>query len=106
MNNFYQQFIDRIDAVILVLVILSGFFQKKYLAGLVLSKQQNTDGALKTLALSFIVCLAWILLKRDGKATAWADYFITYFFATSLYELILSPFKKWIQKYTGKEVSE
>lgn len=100
MNNFFNDFLARIDAVILVLVLLSGFFQKKYLSGLKLSRFKNTDGALKTLLVSFVACLAWVLLKREGAATAWADYFITYFFATSVYELLISPFAKWLGSKT------
>lgn len=97
MEKFFTDFIARIDAVVLVLVLLSGFFQKKYLTDFVLSKSKKTDGALKTLIVSFVVSLVWIVLKRDGNAVAYSDYFVTYFFATSLYELIVKPFERWIK---------
>lgn len=101
MEKFFTDFLARIDAVILVLVLLSGFFQKKYLSGIVLSKTKTTDGALKTLLVSFVVSLIWIVLKRDGNAHAYSDYFITYFFGTSLYELIVKPFEKFIKSSTS-----
>lgn len=100
MEKFFTEFVSRIDAVILVLVILSGFFQKKYLTSIRLSRTYATDGALKTLIVSLIVSIIWILLKRDGEATAYADYFISYFFGTSLYELIVKPFERWIKTTT------
>lgn len=103
MNNFFQPLLDSIDFVIVGLVLLSGFFQKRYFSGFKISKaNEGHDSAMKTLLVSAVVSVVYILLIKDPeKGNSWSKYFISYFAATSLYELIISPFTKWIQSKFG-----
>lgn len=107
MNNFFDSLMDKIDLVVVGLVLCSGFFQKRYLKGFKLSKDSSYDSALKTLVLSGIVSVIYILLAKDPEnATNWAKYFISYFGATSLYELLINPFVRWIVNKTGGKETE
>lgn len=99
-----------LDVIIIVLVFLSGFFQEKYLCEFVWAKRDaRIDASLKTLAVSFVVSSIYIYLmykesKTADAATAmipWAKYFISYFTATSLYDLGIRPLRKWIQRKLG-----
>ncbi len=81
-----------IDMVMVFLVILSGQFQKKYLADI------KMNGAWLTLLTSFVFCCLY------GMAFSFAygftpdlilKWFFSYVLATSLYDLFLD---KWINK--------
>lgn len=87
-----------IDIIIVLIVLLSGFFQNSYLTGFSLSRNPKTDSAWKTLALSFIISVVWIWLSNRGKTEVLplAKYFFSYFLATSLYELLINPFRNWL----------
>ena len=91
--NFFKSLNLPIDVVIILLVLLAGQFQKKYLFNL------QWNGALKTLVVSFIFTTIYAgLLIVSGKYNS--DLPVKWFFssvlATSLYELIL---KKLREKY-------
>lgn len=104
MNNFFDSFLTQLDWVIVVLVLLCGFFQKRYLKGFSISKDESYDSALKTLALSAVVSAVYIFLLKDpNKANNWSKYFISYFAATSLYELLITPLTNWIKSKTGED---
>jgi putative effector of murein hydrolase LrgA (UPF0299 family) len=104
MNEFFDSFATKIDIYIVGLVLLSGFFQNKYFKGFKINKKDESyDSALKTLLLSAVVSVVYIyLLKDPEKADNWSKYFISYFMATSIYELIVSKFVDWIKLKTGK----
>lgn len=104
MIEFFESFSDKIDIYIVVLVLLSGYFQKKYLCHWCWYKSDPTyDSTLKTLAVSAIVCTIYIwLLKDPEKANNWVKYFISYFMATSIYELIIDKFVSWVQEKTSR----
>lgn len=103
MNYFFDALLDKVDIVIAAIVLCSGFFQAKYLKAFYFSKDASYDSALKTLALSAVASAIYIvLLKNPESATNWAKYFISYFGATSLYELLITPFIRWIKKRTGE----
>lgn len=100
--NLLNYLTNNLDFIIVGLVLCSGFFQKQYLKGFKLSKDDTHDSALKTLMVSFIVSGIYILLAKDpDRASNWGKYFFSYFGATSLYELIVSPFTDWIKRITG-----
>lgn len=102
--SFFDSLLGHLDIVIVGIVLCSGFFQKAYLKGFSLSKDSSYDSALKTLALSAIVSIIYILfLKRDGNmGDKLSGYFLSYFAATSLYELLINPFISWIKtKFPG-----
>lgn len=99
-----------LDVIVIILVFLSGFFQEKYLCEFKWAKDARIDASLKTLVVSFIVSSIYIFLmykelkrvSEDGKALLpWAKYFISYFAATSMYDLGIRPLRKWIKKKTG-----
>ncbi len=108
MNDIWQ-FLSflHIDPVVVLIVIGSGYFQLYYL------KTWTIDKALKTLVVSFLVCLIyfWILyLNGNFPREVWANYFLSYFLATSLYELIIAPvtraISKRIKKVTGDDTPD
>lgn len=82
-----------VDVVMIIIVLLSGIFQQKYLFNL------QVNGAWKTLIVSFIAGSFYALLFayafgfRHDMPLRW---FFSYFLSTSLYELL---FKKFIKKY-------
>jgi len=101
-----------IDIYIIAIVMLSGFFQEKYMCIFKWSKDARLDAALKTLALSFLVSSIYIIilykdakrLSEDGKVfLPWGKFLITYFATTSLYDLAVRPFRKFIKKKFGDD---
>lgn len=94
--------IDKLDFVIVGIVLCSGFFQKLYLKGIVFTKDSSYNSALKTLLVSGVASAIYILAIKDPEnGINWAKYFLSYFAATSLYELLISPFVKWIKGKIG-----
>jgi uncharacterized membrane protein len=90
-----------LDLIIMLIVIASGFFQDKYLRDWTLSKVNDTNGALKTLIVSGVVSVIYIILLYSNDAfpkSVWAMYFISYFAATSFYELLIKPFRRFLEK--------
>lgn len=102
--NFFTAFADKLDFIIVCLVIASGFFQKNYLREWNIVKDVDYNSALRTLFCSAIVSAIYILLLKDPeKANNWAQYFLSYFAATSFYELLLEPFMNWFKRRFGDE---
>lgn len=102
--NLFEALLSKLDAVIMGIVLCSGFFQNKYLKGITWSKDKSYDSALKTLAVSAVASAIYIVLIKDPEsANNWAKYFVSYFAATSLYELLVLPFIKWVKKATGQD---
>lgn len=82
-----------LDPIVIVLVLLAGLFQKKYLETI------NLNGAWKTLIISTIFTLAYaLLIALAGKYTKDLPLkcFFSFVTTTSLYELFL---KKFLGKY-------
>ena len=103
MNNFFDILQSHLDFVVVAIVLCSGFFQKMYLKGFSFAKDASYDSALKTLAVSFVASAIYIILiKNPEKPNNWAMYFLSYFFATSLYELLINPFINWVKAKTGQ----
>jgi len=103
MEQFFDTILNAVDFIIIGIVLVSGFFQKMYLKGFYLSKDSSYDSALKTLVVSAVFSSIYILLiKNPENVTNWAKYFLSYVFATSLYELLINPFTNWIKKKTGQ----
>ena len=91
--DFFQPDNLPIDYVIILLVLLAGQFQKRYLF------HMNMSGAMKTLLVSFVFTFVYaILLTLSEGFTKQLPlrWFFSYVVATSLYELIL---KRWIEKF-------
>lgn len=92
-----------IDLLIVAIVLISGFFQQKYLCKITVSKDSKYDAAVKTLVVSLVASLIYIALQYKDVDKPWAKLFISYFFATSLYEILIRPFLRFIQKASGEE---
>lgn len=105
----FLKFLDsiNIDHFIVLIVILSGFFQDKYLSFFTLSNKIDVkyDKALKTLFLSLLASGLYIVLFsiKSNNEIPFAKYFISYFSATSLHELLINPFTKALKKLLGNE---
>lgn len=111
--EWYEYLKDKwhLDTLIVAIVILSGFFQEKYLAVFQWVKDKRYDASIKVLTVSSLVSLIYILLmykeakrlSEDGVAIIpWGKYFISYFAATSLYDLAIRPVRKWIISKLGQ----
>jgi hypothetical protein len=114
MNNFFEELLQtwNLDLIILVICLLSGFFQERYLSGWALVKDARLCAALKTLIVSLGASTIYIVIsynqmkgQADGAAVLvpWGKYFITFFTATSIYDLLIRPFRRWIAKVTGEK---
>lgn len=101
-----------IDVIIVAIVFLSGLFQEKYFH-FELSKDKRYSNALKTLFLSLLVGVIYaFIVYHDAKVAARNTpdvsvsiplkmYFISYFAATSLYDMAVRPFRNWLNKKFG-----
>lgn len=86
-----------INGVIVIIVIAAGYFQNIYTKLWKITADGKTNSALKTLIISGFVVTIMLLLKGANKAEIW-DAFLSYFVATSFYELILRPVSKIFKK--------
>lgn len=110
-NDLQQKW--NIDLVIFLLVMLSGFFQERFLPYWNLVKDKRLCAALKTLIVSLGASTIYIVItykQLKGEAEGgevlipWGKYFITYFMSTSIYDLLVRPFRKWLSKVTGEPI--
>jgi hypothetical protein len=110
--EFIEQLQEKwnIDLVIFLIVMVSGFFQERYLSNWYIVKDARLCAALKTLIVSFVAGTIYIFIvykqsKTDGAEVLipWGKYFITYFMTTSIYDILVRPFRKWITKITGDD---
>lgn len=91
--NLFQPSSLPIDFVIILLVLLAGQFQKRYLFDLI------WNPAWKTLVVSFFFTFVYallLILSNGFSKELPLRWFFSYVLATSLYELIL---KKFLNKY-------
>ncbi len=106
--NEYLKYLH-IDPIIFLIVFASGFFVDRMFKGIVIFKEKRTDMAWKTLIVSFAVSVLYFYLNGTPK-DMYAELFLSYFVATSLYELLVRPFSKWlskkVKKITGDEEIE
>lgn len=94
-----------IDIVVILLVFLAGYFQKSYFTGFRLSKNDHNDAMYKTLLLSGVVSGVYIYLNyvEDGAGDIpLRMYFMSYFTATSLYEMAVKPVTAWVNRNIKK----
>lgn len=90
-----------IDGIITLIVIAAGLFQKTFLEGIVWSKDEKYDGALKTLAVSAVLVTVKLFFEKAHGTDIW-DAILSYFLATSFYELIARPIVKAIKNKINK----
>ena len=95
-----------LDYIVLAIVFLSGFFQERLWPydQHRLVKDKKYDTTLKTFFISLFFSAAYIfLVKKEGELEiSWTKYFLSYFAATSLYELLIKPITKWIKRMAEK----
>ena len=89
--NFFN---ENINYTLLVIIILGGIFLTKYTKG-VLIFNVNLKDSYKVLIASVIVSLIFYFIDDSPKVS---QYFFTYLFATSFYELIVKWFLDKINK--------
>lgn len=89
-----------INGVIVLIVIAAGYFQNSYTKDLHLSKDDKTNSALKTLLISGLVVSIMLVFQQAKRDEIW-DAFLSYFLATSFYELLVRPITKFIQSKIG-----
>lgn len=91
-----------INGVIVLIVIAAGYFQNSYTKDLHLSKDDKTNSALKTLLISGLVVTIMLLFQNPGREQIW-EACLSYFLATSFYEILVRPITKAIQKKIGSD---
>ncbi len=108
----YSQFLKllHLNPIIIILVLGSGFWAKNYLkkwTALRIGKYSvSVSTAWKTLIVGTIFTAIYILITSQGvdiTKEMSIEFFVSYIFATSFYELILAPVSDWVQgKMTKK----
>lgn len=114
MADFFDELIKKwnLDLIIFTIVLLSGFFQERFLPYWNLVKDSRLCAALKTLIVSLIASSVYIFFSyKQVKGSAegaevlipWGKYFMTFFAATSVYDLLIRPLRRFIAKVTGEK---
>ena len=101
-NQFFTYLKDNlhINWIVVLIVLLSGLLQNTLLNEIRFAKNDKTDGARKTLLVSLIVSAIWFYFAESAYSKeVIGQYFISFFAATSLYEIVL---KKWFDKLLKK----
>lgn len=94
MEQLMNFFNENINYTLLVIIILGGIFLTKYTKG-VLIFNINLKDSYKVLIASVVVSLIFYFIDDSPKIS---QYFFTYLFATSFYELIVKWFLDKINK--------
>lgn len=84
-----------INPLVVLIVIAAGYFQRYYLTG------WKWSSSVKTLLVSFVASAAYLLLSTEVTKEILANYFFSFFMATSLYEIVLKPITKWLESKFG-----
>lgn len=117
MGNFFDELIKtwNLDLIIVAIVLLSGLFQERFLGHWNIVKDARLCAAIKTLIVSLVASSIYIFFSYDQVKSGadgeevlipWGKYFISFFAATSLYDFVVRPFRKWIAKVTGEKDSD
>lgn len=103
-----MEFIEKVlslgwDPYIIMLVLASGFFQKKYLVGIkIIDKMSDAH---KTLFVSGLFSAIYIgvlvITKHENLSDKMLGFVLSYIFATSFYEILIKPFSSSIEKFFG-----
>ena len=107
MNDLSALFKTYIDLTLAVLIVISAYWGRKYICNIF----PKISMAHKVLIWSTIITvLYYFIAQKTGiKSTdGIVKYLITYFFATSFYELVFSPLEKWVTAgldWIGRAVS-
>lgn len=100
-NIFAALFEKYIDVKLAVLIVTGAYFFRKFLCELFLPKVMMRYKVL--IWTTIISVVYYFTLQKTGVVdkTPPVVYIITYFFATSFYELIFQPLEEWIKNKTG-----
>lgn len=98
---FQQLFQQYVDIPLAVLIVVSAYFFRKFLCNNILPKVRMEHKVL--LWATLVSVIYYFTLQKTGvvEQRPAVIYFITYFFATSFYELLFQPLERWIRKTTG-----
>lgn len=118
MQNILE-FLDTkyIDWTIFILVIASGYFQKRFLRPFKWVKSDSSyDQTIKTFSVSLILCAVYIwLYKYEANGATEIDkkeaiplikFFISFGLATSFYDIIVKLFEKVFKEKTGVDAGQ
>lgn len=95
LNTFWNSVIAHFDPVSVLLVLLGGYFSKRYLAEI------NLSNTIKTLLVGTVFMAVYIIILHVSGLLNKVDYlkyFLSYTVATSLYEIFAKEFGKIIRK--------
>jgi hypothetical protein len=103
---FQQLFRQYVDIQLALLIVISAYFFKKFLCNYVLPRVRMEHKVL--LWATLISVLYYFAFQQTGvvERRPAVIYFITYFFATSFYELIFQPLERWVKKMTATTPAE
>lgn len=90
METIIQLLTELIDYKLVVLIILGGYWSKKYFGNLL----PSLPTAHKVLIISVFLSSVYYFIAKGSIIT----YIITYMFATSFYELAVKPLENWATK--------
>ena len=100
LSSIWTAVTAHIDPVIVALVLLGGFFSKRYLF------EVNIKEVYKTFIVgTLITCIYLLLLKLNGQfyKADYTKYFVSYTVATSLYEILFKQLSEYIaNKFKGQ----
>lgn len=85
-TNIWGNISQHIDPMVVLLVLMGGFFAKRYMAEL------NINNAVKTLLVGTVFTAVYLLILHMSGGLQKADYtkyFVSYCVATSLYEILI-----------------
>jgi len=91
--EFFKFFKD-INIVVVVLVLLAGLFAKNYLTG------WEKSITVKTLIVASILTVVYGVFEAINGTfhrSDFSSYLLSYFFSTSLYDLLLKRFFSWLR---------
>lgn len=98
---FQQLFEQYVDVPLALLIVVSAYFFRKFLCNNILPEIRMEHKVL--LWATLVSVIYYFTLQQTGviEKKPPVIYFITYFFATSFYELIFQPLERWVKKMTG-----
>lgn len=100
---FQQLFVTYVDVPLAVMIVISAYFFRKFLCNNIFPKIRMEHKVL--LWATLVSIIYYFTLQKTGifeKRPA-VIYFITYFFATSFYELLFAPLVKWVNKIAASD---
>lgn len=97
-TNIWGNISQHIDPIVVLLVLMGGFFSKRYMSEI------NINNALKTLIIGTIftgVYLVVLSISGNLQKADYTKYFVSYCTATSLYEMLIKKLMDLLKQKTN-----